>query len=138
MLEVACNAHARRKFYDARDNDPQRAHQALAYYRQLYDVEDKIREAEAQARQRTPMTETETALFRVWWDEQVVLYRQEYALPIWQQFHVYRKVPPNGEVRVRMALTGFGTVYFDNIRVEPYIGSESIRLGELPVLPAPK
>jgi hypothetical protein len=58
--------------------------------------------------------------------------------PAWQEFHVYRRVPPNGEVRVRMALTGFGTVYFDNIRVEPYIGSETIRLSELPVLPSPK
>lgn len=89
VLEVACNAHARRKFYDARDNDPQRAHQALAYYRQLYDVEDQIRQAEADARQRAAMTDTEAALFRVWWEEQVVLYRQEYALPIWLQFHAW-------------------------------------------------
>jgi transposase len=89
VLEVACNAHARRKFYEARDNDPQRAHQALAYYWQLYEVEDQIRLAEAEARERGPMTETEAALFRVWWEEQVVLYRQEYALPIWLQFHAW-------------------------------------------------
>lgn len=41
----------------------------------------------------------------------------------WKQFHLYRRVPANGEVRVRMALTGFGTVYFDDIRVEPYLGT---------------
>ena len=35
-------------------------------------------------------------------------------------------------------LASFGTVYFENIRVEPYVGSETLRLGELPVLPAPK
>jgi transposase len=87
VVESACNAHARRKFYDARDNEPARAHEALAYYRQLYDIEDQIRQAEAEARQRAPMTETDAALFRVWWEEQVVLYRQEYAVPIWQQFH---------------------------------------------------
>jgi transposase len=89
VIEVACTAHARRKFYDARANDPERSHQALAYFRQLYDVEDQIRQAEAAARQRAPMTETEAALFRVWWEEQVVLYRQEYALPIWLQFHAW-------------------------------------------------
>ena len=36
--------------------------------------------------------------------------------PEWKQFHMYRKVPASGEVRVRMALTGFGTAYFDDIR----------------------
>lgn len=53
----------------------------------------------------------------------------------WKQFHLYRKVPESGEVRVRMALTGFGTVYFDDIRVEPFIGSEGKRIGA-PVVPA--
>jgi len=36
---VACNAHARRKFHEARGSDELRAHQALAYYAQLYDLE---------------------------------------------------------------------------------------------------
>lgn len=89
VVEVACNAHARRKFYDARDSDPARAHQALAYYRQLYDVEDHIRAAEAVARARAPLTETEAALFRVYWEEQIVLQRQESALPIWLHFHAW-------------------------------------------------
>jgi transposase len=39
IIEVACNAHARRKFYEARGSDDVRAHQALAYYRQLYALE---------------------------------------------------------------------------------------------------
>ena len=50
----------------------------------------------------------------------------------WKQFHMYRRVPANGEVRVRMALTGFGTVYFDDVKIEPYLGSEP------GVLPTPK
>jgi hypothetical protein len=33
VIEVACNAHARRKFYEARGSDALRSHQALAYYR---------------------------------------------------------------------------------------------------------
>jgi transposase len=39
IVEVACNAHARRKFYEARSSDAARAHQALGYYRQLYELE---------------------------------------------------------------------------------------------------
>src|SRR5262249_3422757 len=39
IIEVACNAHARRKLYEARGTDALRSHQALAYYRQLYELE---------------------------------------------------------------------------------------------------
>jgi len=39
IIEVACNAHARRKFYEARGSDMMRGHQALAYYRSLYELE---------------------------------------------------------------------------------------------------
>lgn len=39
VIEVACNAHARRKFFEAKQSDPARGHQALAFYRQLYDLE---------------------------------------------------------------------------------------------------
>jgi transposase len=39
IIEVACNAHARRKFHAARGSDDLRAHQALAYYAQLYILE---------------------------------------------------------------------------------------------------
>jgi transposase len=39
IVEVACNAHARRKFYEARGTDLVRAHRALAYYGQLYELE---------------------------------------------------------------------------------------------------
>ena len=39
IKEVACNAHARRKFHDAKLSDELRAHQALGYYRALYVLE---------------------------------------------------------------------------------------------------
>jgi transposase len=39
IIEVACNAHARRKFHEARASDDLRAHVALGYYRQLYELE---------------------------------------------------------------------------------------------------
>lgn len=43
ILEVGCWAHARRKFYDAKESDP-RAHVALSYIRQLYAIEAEARE----------------------------------------------------------------------------------------------
>ena len=45
VIEAACWAHARRKFYDARTSDAAASTHALAYIRLLYDVED---EAQAQ------------------------------------------------------------------------------------------
>lgn len=70
IVEVACNAHARRKFYEARGSDALRSHQALAYYRQLYELERAAKDfSDAQRRQL----------------------RQDLALPILSQFHLWLK-----------------------------------------------
>jgi hypothetical protein len=37
----------------------------------------------------------------------------------WKKFTLYRRVPADGKLRVTLALTGMGTVYFDDVRVEP-------------------
>ncbi len=37
----------------------------------------------------------------------------------WKQFTLYRKVPSTGTINVTMALTGIGTVYFDDVKIEP-------------------
>ena len=50
IREVACWAHARRKFFDARHSSPRDAHQILEWIRQLYDIEDQARELSADAR----------------------------------------------------------------------------------------
>src|SRR3954471_16601515 len=42
VVEVGCNAHARRKFIEAQTTDPARAAAAVAYYRQLYAIESEI------------------------------------------------------------------------------------------------
>jgi hypothetical protein len=39
--------------------------------------------------------------------------------PKWKQFTLYRKVPSTGTINVTMALTGIGTVYFDDVKIEP-------------------
>jgi transposase len=68
IFEVACNAHARRKFHEARGSDDLRAHQALAYYAQLYALERGATDAELDDDARLRM-------------------RQELAVPILEQFH---------------------------------------------------
>lgn len=44
ILEVACWAHARRKFFDAKSSDPARAHMALAMIGELYGIEKEATE----------------------------------------------------------------------------------------------
>jgi len=68
ILEVACNAHARRKFYEARGSDALRSHQALGYYRQLYALEGGAKDFS---------------------DAQRLQMRQELSLPILEQFHTW-------------------------------------------------
>ena len=41
----------------------------------------------------------------------------------WRKFTLYRRVPNSGLVSVTLALTGIGTVYFDDIRIEPEVPS---------------
>jgi transposase len=50
VMEVACWAHARRKFYDAQDSDEERATQMLALIGQLYSIEREAKDADAAAR----------------------------------------------------------------------------------------
>jgi transposase len=42
IIETLCWAHARRKFYDARNIDSRRAHSAMAWIKMLYKVEDRM------------------------------------------------------------------------------------------------
>ena len=66
IVEVACNAHARRKFYEARTSDALRSHQALAHYRQLYELERRAKDF------------TEARRLQM---------RQDLSLPILKTFH---------------------------------------------------
>jgi transposase len=71
IIEVACNAHARRKFYEARGTDALRSHQALAYYGQLYELERSAKDFS---------------------DAQRLQMRQELSLPILEKFHQWLEV----------------------------------------------
>lgn len=41
----------------------------------------------------------------------------------WKRFTLYRRVPASGSVSVTLALTGLGTVYFDDVQIVPLIPS---------------
>ena len=50
ILHAACNAHARRKIFEARSNHPQVASVLLAMFQELYDIEDRVRGLDDDAR----------------------------------------------------------------------------------------
>jgi transposase len=43
VIEVACMAHARRKFFDAKESDGKRSAQMLRFVQRLYAIEDRIK-----------------------------------------------------------------------------------------------
>ena len=65
VIEVACWAHARRKFFEAKGNAPREAHQILEWVRQLYDIEDRARELTVAARQELRAAEADPVLDRI-------------------------------------------------------------------------
>jgi len=65
VREVACWAHARRKFFDAIHSSPRDVHQILEWIRQLYDVEERARTWTAAARAALRQREAEPVLDRI-------------------------------------------------------------------------
>ena len=75
ILASCCLAHARRKFDEAKSSHPTLAAQALGFFRQLYDIEDRAREFSAEARHALRQSEAVPLLakLRAWADEQAGL-----------------------------------------------------------------
>jgi transposase len=65
ILEVACWAHARRKFFDATGSSPRESHQILEWVGQLYDLEDQVREWSPEARQLLRKEKSDPVLDRI-------------------------------------------------------------------------
>jgi len=65
IREVACWAHARRKFFEAKGGSPRESHQILEWIGQLYDIEDRARELSAPARASLRQEEAEPVLDRI-------------------------------------------------------------------------
>ena len=72
VVEVACWAHARRYFFDAKASDPARALPALGFIQQLYAVEREVKGADAETRgaRRAEQATPVLTRFRQWLDAQ--------------------------------------------------------------------
>jgi transposase len=70
--EVACWAHARRKFVDAKSSDAARAHTALGFIGQLYDLEANLKEKTDSERSASRQSHALPVLarLRAWLEEQ--------------------------------------------------------------------
>ena len=75
IIEVACWAHCRRKWYDARETGPQAAHEALAFITRLYEVERAVADSEPKVRVAARCEHARPLLdqFRSWLDRQTFL-----------------------------------------------------------------
>ncbi len=99
VVEVACWAHARRKFFEAKETDGRRAAEMLSMVRELYAVEDEAKELDdaAQRELRQAKSVPILASVKAWLDaeQQIVLPRSamgqaiQYALNQWNALCVY-------------------------------------------------
>jgi len=99
VVEVACWAHARRKFYDAQDSDSQRAAQMLALVGELYTIEREAKDATHGERFTLRQERSVPVLARIkaWLDreQEIVLPRSPMAAAItyaqnqWAALNVY-------------------------------------------------
>jgi len=77
IRRAACNAHARRKIFDARENYPLESSVVLAKFQQLYDIEDRARAASAEER---------------------LALRQSEAVPVWRSLGQWLESKPATDV----------------------------------------
>jgi transposase len=77
IRRAACNAHARRKVFDARENYPLESSVVLAKFQQLYDIEDRARAASAEER---------------------LALRQSEAVPVWRSLGEWLESKPATDV----------------------------------------
>jgi len=85
IVHAACNAHARREFVKAESNDPVLASQALSFYRQLYEVEERGKSLDL------------TALAEL---------RQREAMPIWDRMRLWLESEPVRRALPQSAIGG--------------------------------
>jgi transposase len=73
IVEVACNVHARRNFVEAADllKNPGRPHEALAFYREMFRIERRIKDLSDEERLRERQEKTVPLLtkFKAWLDQ---------------------------------------------------------------------
>lgn len=93
VVEVACWAHARRKFFDAQGSDRVRALTAIAYVKKLYEVEEKGKPLDREDRKSLRQAEARPLLdaFKAWLDvewrkplpKSPIAQAMQYTLSLW-------------------------------------------------------
>lgn len=75
IIEVACWAHARRKFNDAKATDKPRGHEALAFIGRLYEIERIAKEKSAKERRDLRLEYSKPVLdaIKTWLDAQALI-----------------------------------------------------------------
>jgi hypothetical protein len=101
IIEVACWAHARRKFHESRRLDPPRMETALAWIGKLYAVEQELRERGLREWQQLTLDQRAV---------RIAAERQARARPLLNDFHAWLeaeapKVLPKSAVRGAMDYT---------------------------------
>lgn len=99
VVEVACWAHARRKYFDAQGSDRVRALTAIAYVKKLYEVEEKGKLLGSAERQLLRVAESRPVLeaFRAWLDveskkplpKSPIAQAMQYSLTLWTALSRY-------------------------------------------------
>ncbi|MGH7186728.1 MAG: IS66 family transposase, partial [Pseudomonadota bacterium] len=99
IVEVACWAHARRKFVEAEATSPQLAHEAVARIRALYAIEHEAKNLDAAARAALRQQKAQPLLdaIKVWLDREQrtalpktpIAEAINYALTQWEALAVY-------------------------------------------------
>lgn len=92
ITHASCNTHARREFVKAERNDPVLASQAISFYRQLYEVEERGKTLDAAARREL---------------------RQRDAVPIWNRMRRWLGSDATKRVLPKSAI-GEAVGYFRN------------------------
>lgn len=76
IVAVGCMAHARREFFEARENDAKKAEEALFFIRALYKIEAKAREQGLSPEERHELRQEEAipilGKFKEWLDEKLL------------------------------------------------------------------
>lgn len=106
---LACMSHARRKFFVAKENDPERANQALELFGVLYQIEQQARQEHMNAEQRLKLRQEQSVAamqdLKKWLQSQQtqVLPKSAigeailYTLRLWDRLMVFTE---NGELEI--------------------------------------
>jgi transposase len=114
VVEVGCNAHARRKFIEAQTSDPARAAAALAHYRALYAIEKEIK---AEVAKLSPdADEAARAAIRL-------RARQEKAVPVWDAFEAWLEAERPGVLPKSPLAGAMGYMRNNQEALKRYTGS---------------